>query len=372
MSFYLRKALRVGPFRFNLSKSGIGVSTGIRGMRLGTGPRGNYVHMGREGIYYRKMLPPVGSASPSASPAATPEALPQPSEPQDIPPAPDTDTTGEFKEIDSVATSQMTSASAAGLLEEINEKRKKARIAPAVGAIELVILLMSPALNVPAWAFGLLLVAFIALFVWVVWKDQVRKSVVVLYDFDPDLEKAYQGLHDAFGNLAACKRVKHVEASADVKDKKYHAGADSVVKATAVRLKAGEMPFLKTNVSTPLVPAGRQTLAFLPDRLLVFEPGVVGAVEYSDLKFDISTVHFIEEDGVPDDAKVVGQTWKYVNKKGGPDKRFRDNREIPIAEYERIRFHSDTGLNEMIQLSKLGVAEPFESVIRQLAKGGRG
>lgn len=53
MSFYIRKSIKAGPFRFNLSKSGLGVSAGIPGFRVGTGPRGNYVHMGRNGIYYR-------------------------------------------------------------------------------------------------------------------------------------------------------------------------------------------------------------------------------------------------------------------------------------------------------------------------------
>ena len=37
MGFYLRKSVRVGPVRFNLSKSGIGMSTGIKGFRVGTG-----------------------------------------------------------------------------------------------------------------------------------------------------------------------------------------------------------------------------------------------------------------------------------------------------------------------------------------------
>jgi hypothetical protein len=46
MGFYLRKSLRVGPVRFNLSKSGVGVSVGVTEFRFGTGPRGNYVHMG--------------------------------------------------------------------------------------------------------------------------------------------------------------------------------------------------------------------------------------------------------------------------------------------------------------------------------------
>jgi hypothetical protein len=38
MGFYIRKSVSVGPFRFNLSKSGIGVSTGIMGFRVGSGP----------------------------------------------------------------------------------------------------------------------------------------------------------------------------------------------------------------------------------------------------------------------------------------------------------------------------------------------
>ena len=37
MGFYIRKSVKAGPFRFNLSKSGIGTSVGVRGFRVGTG-----------------------------------------------------------------------------------------------------------------------------------------------------------------------------------------------------------------------------------------------------------------------------------------------------------------------------------------------
>jgi len=67
MGFYIRKAISVGPFRFNLSKSGVGVSAGIKGLRGGTGPRGNYVHMGRGGLYHRKTLPSGSSGENEAS-----------------------------------------------------------------------------------------------------------------------------------------------------------------------------------------------------------------------------------------------------------------------------------------------------------------
>ena len=65
--FYVRKAFRVGPMRLNLSKSGVGMSFGARGFRLGSGPRGAYIHAGRGGLYYRHFF---GRSTP---PAETPE-----------------------------------------------------------------------------------------------------------------------------------------------------------------------------------------------------------------------------------------------------------------------------------------------------------
>ena len=56
MGFYLRKSFRAGPVRLNLSKSGLGLSAGVKGMRLGSGPRGDYIHAGRKGLYYRQSL----------------------------------------------------------------------------------------------------------------------------------------------------------------------------------------------------------------------------------------------------------------------------------------------------------------------------
>lgn len=53
MGWYLRKAFSTGPVRLNLSKSGLGVSFGVKGARLGVGPRGAYTHLGRGGLYYR-------------------------------------------------------------------------------------------------------------------------------------------------------------------------------------------------------------------------------------------------------------------------------------------------------------------------------
>ena len=68
MAWYLRKSLKVGPIRFNLSKSGIGTSVGVKGLRIGSGPRGKYFHAGREGLYFRQSLSDAQTVS-------TPETL---------------------------------------------------------------------------------------------------------------------------------------------------------------------------------------------------------------------------------------------------------------------------------------------------------
>jgi hypothetical protein len=56
VGFYFRKSKKFGPFRLNLSKSGIGVSAGVKGFRVSTGPRGTYLNAGRKGLYYRTKL----------------------------------------------------------------------------------------------------------------------------------------------------------------------------------------------------------------------------------------------------------------------------------------------------------------------------
>ena len=71
MGWYIRKSVKIGPFRINLSKSGIGYSFGVKGARIGTGPRGPYVAGGRDGIYFRQSLGKT-SATPSALPASPP------------------------------------------------------------------------------------------------------------------------------------------------------------------------------------------------------------------------------------------------------------------------------------------------------------
>ena len=68
MGFFIRKSVRLGPIRFNLSKSGVGTSIGVKGFRVGEDARGrDYVQGGRGGIYFRENL---GKSSGQRMPAS--------------------------------------------------------------------------------------------------------------------------------------------------------------------------------------------------------------------------------------------------------------------------------------------------------------
>jgi hypothetical protein len=121
----------------------------------------------------------------------------------------------------------------------------------------------------------------------------------------------------------------------------------------------------------PSIPVGRQTLYFYPDKVLVFESGGVGAVSYPNLRLHVEQVRFIEDESLPHDAEVVGKTWRFVNKGGGPDRRFNNNRELPIARYEDVTFKSDTGLNEKIEFSRAGIGQGLSMAIEALIKSSK-
>jgi hypothetical protein len=356
MGFYIRKAISVGPFRFNLSKSGVGVSAGIRGLRLGTGPRGNYVHMGRGGIYYRKTLP--SGFSNNQTFYNKPELQQGDYEIENEP----------LTEIESSDISRMIDSSSSDIVAEMNDKRKKTRIWPFVATIGTIATFFalqnsqSPTTFIASAAITVILSIFAS------FKDSLRKTTVLFFELHPESESLYQQLHDAFERISSCSSKWHVEAEGAVKDRKRNAGATSVIKRTPISLRKANPPYVKANISVPSIPVGKQTLYFFPDKILVFATNGVGAVSYPNLNISVEETRFIEDGSVPRDAKIVDRTWKYVNKRGGPDKRFKDNRELPIALYEDIHFTSDTGLNERIEISRVGIGDGLQRAIKALAQ----
>jgi hypothetical protein len=101
-------------------------------------------------------------------------------------------------------------------------------------------------------------------------------------------------------------------------------------------------------------------LFILPGLLLVVRHATDFAlINLAEVRLEYAATKFLEEEGVPSDTTVVGETWKKVNKDGSPDRRFAHNYRIAIALYGTLRFSSAAGLNEEYVFSNPEKARKF-------------
>ena len=69
---------------------------------------------------------------------------------------------------------------------------------------------------------------------------------------------------------------------------------------------------------------------------------------------------------MPGDAEVVSHTWRFVRRDGGPDRRFNNNRQIPVVRVYYLHLASPSGLRMRIQTTSRTAAEAFASALHGL------
>lgn len=351
MPFYIRKSLSFGPIRFNLSNAGIGVSAGIKGFRVGSGPRGNYVHVGRNGLYYRASL-----SRPEHQSASNPAPSREPSQPPGSDPL--------MLDVDSANTGQIVDASSQDIIEEMRGKKKLWHLSPwiIILGISIVAVALNAAAPKLAAALGFI---YLAAYSFARSYDENRKTTVIFYNFEDQAEGTFKALYDAFEKLSRTSRLWHIPSRGTVRDGKYHAGANELVSRKSVSVSFDNPRFVKTNIPTPNILVGSQRIYFFPDRFFIFDGNEVGALGYESVLTSVEQTGFIESESIPADSKKIGQTWRYVNKKGGPDRRFKDNRELPIMQYEQMHLRSGSGLNELLMVSRVGAFQSLANALKQ-------
>ena len=348
MGFYVRKSLSAGPFRFNLSKSGVGVSVGIPGFRVGTGPRGNYVHMGRGGVYYRATL--NGHATPNGQHPAQPYPTLDAFRPSGV----------LMEDVTGATALELAPTGGGDVVSQLNSAAARTAWGWWVtGAAVLLGLLTLP------W--GLIVWAVLApVCVWLVLNDRARKTVVLFYDVEDEHFTWFDSLVRTWEWLSGSQQMWRVLQSGNVATTyqfKTNSGASRVLSRVNAAAGTSGPKVLSTNIAVPAITAGKAALYFLPDRILVREGNRFSDVGYGQLAVHAGDTRFIESGATPRDAVQVDQTWQYVNVKGGPDRRYKNNRVLPIMRYGTIDFTSHQGLEWQLQVSRADAAAPVTYAI---------
>jgi DNA polymerase-3 subunit epsilon len=351
MGFYLRSNLRAGPFRLNLSRSGIGVSAGVPGFRVGTGPRGNYVRVGGRGIYY------AGTAQRTPALKALPQTW------QALPPAPPPAGEVELQELAGASVQQLVAANPTEIITQMRDAARRIRIWPIATAVLALLALFT----VP---YGLiLLLPGIPGVLWLRQRGRARRSVVVFYQVDDEPAVRFDHLAAAHHFTRQAQRAWHVEARGDLTtpyQRKVNAGASSVIRRSAATLTVDGPPVLVTNIAVPSLNTRNRSVYFLPDRALVRQGKDYAELPYVSLHVSVTPQRFIEDGPTPTDSQMVDTTWQYANVNGGPDRRFKNNRQLPVMLYGRLTLSNPYGFLMVWDFSRPDVAVALAEAIRRM------
>jgi len=221
------------------------------------------------------------------------------------------------------------------------------------------------------WILGLGVIIFAILIYFLSLQDRKRLEMEIQYEMDDQMSIFYKTFASHFLSFNSSHRKWQYLHSQRNDDWKRNAGAGTLINRTpiaAVYVHKNPINYFKTNIEIPYIKLKNTELFFLPERLLIRRGDKFAAVFYKNLSLQNSTTRFIEDGGVAADAKIVDYTWRYVNKNGGPDKRFNNNNRIPICQYSLYTIRSNSGIYETICTSRIGAFDGCSVYLTQLSK----
>lgn len=376
MGFYFRKSKNFGGIRLNFSKSGLGVSTGVKGARLIFSPNGTYVHLGAQGIYYKKK---IGGNDISKHNTNSPKG-----EKYEFKES----TFGETK-IETTNFENLTDIDSQEFINELERKNNILSLTPIASIfftgilvtycfyyfypiLHLSVFSEVPTLNRMAGTTLLLLLIVLLVFMIKQAKkiDSKRKSIEIYYDLDEAANEVYSKFLDGFYSFVQVKKKWQIDLKSSTSKSKYHGGANTLINRIPLkRTFTHKLPnrYFVTNAKIPFISLRNVDLYFFPERLILVQGRKIAAIMYKNLNVDVCNTQFVENGQVPSDAKVVSYTWQFVNKSGEPDKRFNNNRKLPICSYTDYSFSSSGGINEVISTSKNGGMNTFVDALYQIS-----
>lgn len=365
MAWSYRKRIKIIPgVHLNISKSGISTSIGVRGASMNFSSNGTYLNTGipGTGLYNRRKIAGKNEAPIPDHKNEQPTALADNIFSADIQEITSQDMQG-VKEAIITAHNQRK--------ELISDSRK---IKASLNASRL-------NLAVSYWLIYGILIRSVSKKIKadILAKQQaltqLNENIENCYvkldiEFDPDIKSKYDTLLASFKQLSKSVKIWDVTGSYSQDKKQTRSAADATVSRKEVSFGTMAVPEIKS-VFEPLwlKNANGADLYFYPNFAMMYSNNNSFAlISLNEINFTHDQVKFMESGSIPSDSKVIDKTWAKVNKNGSPDKRFKDNYEIPIVAYGQITLQSNTGLNEQYHISNCEYTEDFANAFIEFQK----
>ncbi len=163
-----------------------------------------------------------------------------------------------------------------------------------------------------------------------------------LIDIEKDLtdneKEKYSEFCDSFDDILDCHKIWIITSS--VLDAEAKSSVTYSIKREEVNFDVGAFNFIKSSFDTPILKDLHGYSYYIYPKYIIKE------LTFADFEvFPINTIdiiykkiNFLEpyEDEIPIDTQIIEYRHKYVNKKGGRDRRYSYNPELPVVEYGEI------------------------------------
>jgi len=307
--------------------------------------------MGRHGVYYRATL---GSPGRRRTQAARTRPSPAPAYAL---PASDV----VMHDITGASVEQLAACAPSELVSQLTAAARRVPLAPLVAALLVIVAAAGGLVGL------IMLLVLLPAVIWLALRDRARRSVIVFYDVNDAPATQFQRIVDAVAALAHCQQLWCVVAAGNVQTThqwKTNSGASTIINRRPARATMAAPKHLVTNVAVPTLIAGRTSLHCLPDRVLLREGRRYADVPYQALLAGADSTRFIESGTVPSDAVLVDWTWRFVNRNGTPDRRFNNNRRLPVMLYGRLTLATQQGLHFIFDASHADSARIVADALR--------
>ena len=341
MAWRYRKKLKIIPgVHLNLSKSGVSATIGVRGMSVTYGNKGTYANIGipGTGIYNRFK---ISDNTTSRDQFIEHEML------------------SGFIPIISSDILTVSSPSMEGVKELIVQTRiQRLDIYSDIESIKKKIkfnlwyrFLMYPFYPIVKHKIGLIKndLKIQRQTVWEL-EERLKTCCVNLdIDFEPEILMKYQNFISSFKVLSQSKKIWHIISSRNLSRAeriRQRTSAGSNINRVEVEFGFKSLPEIKTAYEVLwLQNRNGHDLYFYPSFLVVYASQEKYAIiDYADLQIVYQNTSFIETELVPEDSRILRYTWNKVNKNGTPDRRFKDNYQIPIVAYGEVFITNSRGI----------------------------
>ena len=381
MGFYLKQSKSIGTFRVNLSKSGIGVSSGEKGARISKCPRGTTVHAGSTGIYYRKTISKEKNASSDNKKITnktqnTADYIAASRQIQndlnailgDYPDILDqvnsnVKAIGKAAEIDPKESANSCSfnigsesITADGIAEGLisNYKTFKSVRSTLLWAAIVFIVLALFAKTTTALTV-MIIVAVVTLFL------RITLKVDLLCELDEEELNLWNDVLDNLEYITSSGRIGLLRGDSDSSYSfgKYYTKHIHPFGQVGI-LEAGKPNSIKVrcNVNTFMIVCSDVALYILPDCIVVVsnKDARVYSFAYVNierLKANITSVGY----DYAGDASNIKHSWEHETKDNNPDLRYKDNQMYTVATYGVVRLSSPSGFEFDIAISNSQICD---------------